>query len=612
MGGTYYPEKDKHRRVVRYRRRHYSSKWWYRTFCSSSLRMAITTALLLYLTIWHVLLPLFELVLTYGSSSSLSSSSMGSILRGKDLLLLVHHDEENAPFATTASWANFIQNFDQWYASSSAVQQYNLAREQAQLHTAQERIHLLAKLDRKFFHRNDIPVDVDQDTVGHSEPEQANLGPNNNNNNNQHKKDEKIEQQQQRKDKTVPPEQQQPHPSPPPRILRTLDNMQDFVNKTHCPLHLSEQDIQITLVIQASLNRIRVLQETCTRWKDPIVVVLAVLPDRENIDTVTALHEHYRQLCPHVEWVIHTMQGDEQDSEMYPVNFLRNLGLDRVQTSHVMVFDVDFVPSDNLADTVRTVLQEQKLWQQYHHHPLKDNKSPHDKGQKHALVVPAFERILTPPCTTDEGCLQHLLHNSSFIPHSFDELATCYKSGDCIVFQSNINPAGHSSTRSVHWLQKQWYDDEMTFPEENGENKKQQETRTLHRPRHLDCFDSARYEPYLVIRWCPATTTDSQQQNYPIAPFYDERFHGYGKNKIEHVQHLRMMGYRFSVLPKGFIVHNPHVESKVKQRWNNIEDSDLHRDMDHLYRKFLEELFDKYYDEIGNGVVETCKHGQLQ
>jgi len=99
---------------------------------------------------------------------------------------------------------------------------------------------------------------------------------------------------------------------------------------------------------------------------------------------------------------------------------------------------------------------------------------------------------------------------------------------------------------------------------------------------------------------------------YPVAPYYDERFHGYGKNKIQHVQHLRLMGYRFLVLPQGFIVHNPHMESKVKQKWNDMRNSDLHHQMDELYKKFLLELIEKYQSEIRNGgVVEQCSQNSI-
>jgi hypothetical protein len=46
--------------------------------------------------------------------------------------------------------------------------------------------------------------------------------------------------------------------------------------------------------------------------------------------------------------------------------------------------------------------------------------------------------------------------------------------------------------------------------------------------------------------------------------YYDERFMA-GKNKIQHVAHLRVHGYQFAILPEGFIVHYPHRESKAKK-----------------------------------------------
>jgi len=122
-----------------------------------------------------------------------------------------------------------------------------------------------------------------------------------------------------------------------------------------------------------------------------------------------------------------------------------------------------------------------------------------------------------------------------------------------------------------------------------------------------------------VLRWCPSNSngargdgTGSKKEGndgitgnrdgegggggiWPVAPYYDERFYGYGKNKIQYVSHLRLMGYRFAVLPRGFIVHNPHVDSNAKREWtDNAQDSDLHRRMDELYGQFLRELVDRY------------------
>ena len=43
-------------------------------------------------------------------------------------------------------------------------------------------------------------------------------------------------------------------------------------------------------------------------------------------------------------------------------------------------------------------------------------------------------------------------------------------------------------------------------------------------------------------------------------PLYDERFVGYGWNKVQWIEHLRQVGYRFYVFNDGFIIHCPHPE----------------------------------------------------
>jgi hypothetical protein len=265
---------------------------------------------------------------------------------------------------------------------------------------------------------------------------------------------------------------------------------------------------------------------------------------------------------------------------------VRNLALDAVYTSHVLVVDVDFVPSQDLEKTIHSVKEENTIRAALQ----KDVSKEGQVAVKEAIVVPAFQRVLTPPCTSDSECAQHLQKNSSFIPKGFEDLQRCVNDKDCMVFQADNNLPGHSSTQSKRWLQKEWYE------------KDDGNSRTI---RRIPCFDSLRYEPYVVIPWCPVQP--QEEPVVPASPYYDERFHGYGKNKIQHVSHLRMLGYRFAVLPEGFIVHNPHLESKVKETWNDVANSDLHRNMDVLYRDFLEELVSRYFEEKGNEIVQQCQ-----
>jgi hypothetical protein len=305
------------------------------------------------------------------------------------------------------------------------------------------------------------------------------------------------------------------------------------------------------------------LNETCARWKDPIVAVVFVpqnAPKQRNLNIA----------CPNVRILEYLANEHESQPDHYPVNRLRNVGLDAVQTTHLLVADVDFVPSQDLHETIRKAI-------------IRGQDGEKQEEDRQALIVPAFERQPPEPCETASTCAAYLQSNSSFIPHSFTDLQHCFQSKECIVFQSQVNWEGHYSTRSEHWIQGKFYEDEQerTF-------------RTVH------CFHTARYEPYVVLRWCPS------KNNKPVAPYYDERFHGYGKNKIELVSHLRKSGYHFAILPEGFIVHNPHPESTVKETWNDRDGSDLHSSMDQLYSAYLKELDAKYKD-IHNSTVKLCK-----
>jgi hypothetical protein len=156
------------------------------------------------------------------------------------------------------------------------------------------------------------------------------------------------------------------------------------------------------------------------------------------------------------------------------------------------------------------------------------------------------------------------------------------------------------------------------------------------RIKSIHCFDSLRYEPYVALRWCPAvsgttitgggaetgsnsaeTGSNNAPAQHPVAPFYDERFYGYGKNKIEMISHLRFMGYRFAILPRGFLIHHPHPESVAKDTWNRQlplamnrhhdrkANVDLHEEMDQLYAEFLAALATKYQHQM-HEMIRPC------
>lgn len=333
--------------------------------------------------------------------------------------------------------------------------------------------------------------------------------------------------------------------STPSSQLRTVQTMTTDGN---CP-ELSGPPT-ISLVIQSSLDRIWLLKETCKRWTSPIVLVIHIsqaLPDDEPPPWSDLL-----AVCQHIKVVPYSTP--ELAAWQYPINQLRNAGLSALETSHFLVLDVDFIPSTTLESVLLEYLPR--------------------ASSKQALVVPAIDRK-NGDCQSIQECQSRLQTNPKFIPSTFEELTDCFSAKDCIVFQSDNNWEGHHTTRTELWLSKQWFE-----PSDSSQ------------PRRIPCFDSFRYEPYVALRWCSNVT-----------PFYDERFYGYGKNKIQYIAHLRFLGYEFAVLPGGgFIVHHPHPDSKAKENWTN-NTLNLHEEMDELYPQFLSELFEMH----GNPHLQQCK-----
>ena len=87
---------------------------------------------------------------------------------------------------------------------------------------------------------------------------------------------------------------------------------------------------------------------------------------------------------------------------------------------------------------------------------------------------------------------------------------------------------------------------------------------------------------------------------------YSEDFSGYGKNKIQYIQHLRYTGFEFSVLPSEFIIHYPHPRSTSKKEW--LEKRHVHSKVEGHYNNFRSRIQDEYGTK--HLAVRVCKHSQ--
>lgn len=156
-------------------------------------------------------------------------------------------------------------------------------------------------------------------------------------------------------------------------------------------------------------------------------------------------------------------------------------------------------------------------------------------GDKRAFVIPAFET---------------LLYRFKFPAHKTD-LLQMLADRSIFTFRYHVWKAGHAPTNYEHW-------------------------KNASVPYRVSWAPD--FEPYVVIR--------------SDALSYDERFVGFGWNKVSHVMELDALGYEFVVLPDPFIVHLPHAPSR---------DISSHRQSKHyreclrvLKRDFQRELFVRY------------------
>lgn len=472
--------------------------------------------------------------------------------------------------------------------------------------------------------------------------------------------------------------------------MRTLENTHQHHLQSQCPRNLDETQMATTLVTQTTLDRLQLLQETCLRWTSPIVSTVYITPT-ENKNSWKQIVEKYEKMCSHMVLIPYVALNDEERDNAYPINALRNIGLDAVKTSHILLIDADFIPSVDLDKGVKKAIDMVKekgtarfgigpsMSSYSKPHSNSDNGNDNDnasgtsKGSAdpssensissritaamhhlttvphrnidrhhHALVVPAYERKFDKSfsCGNLQDCLQFTLEDAEFIPRSMESLSKCVnryatekaggeaknenagssvtrvdaKDGSthskCIVFHSDYFPKGHGNTQSDAWL-------------------KGMDKNTI---RSIPCIDDG-YEPYVVIPWCPTKYVNHQtdydtdtnpRQNMvrtpinvqsktnmqvaedkwrPLSPYYDERFYGYGKNKIQQVLHLRARGYEFAVIPaSGFLTHHPHPVSNTRKVWKNSKTIDkeggMQTKMMDLFKQYKTELKKEYEGKV--------------
>ena len=308
-------------------------------------------------------------------------------------------------------------------------------------------------------------------------------------------------------------------------------------------------EFSVCLVTQCSEERHAMFGQLLERWGGPASAAVWVTTDDGEASVRKSAAAFLAGAPPPLQLQI--LRGRPTDP--YPVNRLRNLAVAAVTASHFFVCDVDLWPSEGL------------------HAALRALPPSFTTQSKHAMVVPAFEVYSS----------AYLPLGDAGVPRTLDELKLCAlqrwgNSSLCDVFKHST--ATHTST----WYRRWW------------------KTAADDGPYKVPCFDSIRYEPYVLVpRGGETPAFDEEFVGYaalscpparalpPRAPRHAAR-RRYGKNKIQFIQHLRLKGFTFWVLPNEYVIHVPHTESLSRRKWSEGS----HGKKNRLFINFMAKVMD--------------------
>ncbi|XP_041790471.1 LARGE xylosyl- and glucuronyltransferase 2 [Chelmon rostratus] len=271
----------------------------------------------------------------------------------------------------------------------------------------------------------------------------------------------------------------------------------------------AEDDTDVTLVAQLSMDRLQMLEAICKHWEGPISLAL-YMSDAEaqqflRYAQASEVLKNRKNVGYHIVY---------KEGQFYPVNLVRNVALKNANTPYVFLTDVDFLPMYGLYDYLRKSVVQLDM-----------------AHTKKALVVPAFET---------------LRYRLSF-PKSKAELLSMLDMGTLYTFRYHVWPKGHAPTNYAKW-------------------------RTATTPYKVEWEPD--FEPYVVVR--------------RDCPEYDQRFVGFGWNKVSHVMELDAQEYDLMVLPNAFMIHMPHAPSFDISKFRSSSS----------YRNCLNTLKDEFHQDL--------------
>jgi len=339
---------------------------------------------------------------------------------------------------------------------------------------------------------------------------------------------------------------------PYPDFISHPERIVDWSLEEYDQSKYSDQGVQVTLVTQCSMDRLSNLQAQLQAWTG-MASVSVYLKHNEDINEANnaitkCIKEAKENSSDTSHWdVAVTLCHNDVDDAPYPINMLRNLAFLEAKRRQqelnivkgaVFLVDVDFRPSTNLFHSLHSVPAATAICDEHK-----------------VIVCPAFEFVP---------------RSSTNVPSTIEDLFRGVDAGTVEGFHTSQFPQGHCPTdfarfwsvsRKFSTVHDMW---KNSYP-----------------VSYQECF-----EPYVIMATCDV-------------PLYDERFQGYGLNKVSHLAsvaaNITGQSSGFHVLPGAFIVAPIH---KRSESWSNIygsktDDAKFNRLwLKGLYRNFTKRLKD--------------------
>jgi len=129
------------------------------------------------------------------------------------------------------------------------------------------------------------------------------------------------------------------------------------------------KEFEVSLLVQASLDRFTVLERVLMNWKGPAVVVLHVTDDEAATLPLRIKQSEGLSNRRNIDYhVVYKTRG------FNTINVLRNVAMDNTHTPYAFTLDVDLVPNPDIYESIKKNLEL-------------------NRSSKELLVVPAFEAL---------------------------------------------------------------------------------------------------------------------------------------------------------------------------------------------------------------------------